>query len=114
MGTLELIATVQRAGASFVVDGDRVVIRGPKGAVTAEIFEELRSHKAEILDCLQFPTADSYIRLLRTNDVLNATDLPPIPPSWITETGQHRAETWAAWWAAVDAQRRRARKQNHA
>lgn len=64
------------------------------------------------LDCVKFPTVESYLELLRADDVLNASDLPPIPPIWITDTGQHRAEAWSRWWEAVDAQRRRHANRN--
>ena len=107
---LDLIATLERAGATFRVEGDSFVIAADAPLLTPETIEALRAHKSELLDYLRFPTADSYLRLLRTDDVLNGDSLPPIPPAWITDTGEYRAEAWAAWWDSVDAQRRRAKK----
>jgi len=102
---LVLFANLKRHGATIRVDGDKVIVKGRKPVLTQEVVAALRQHKLEIVDYLSMPL-DRYLAMLGTAEVLSGDELPPVPPRSITESGEGRAEAWAAWWDAVEKQQR--------
>ena len=61
---MELIQIVESSGGRFRVDGDRLGIVPREAA--AQVIEELRRHKPEIIELLaQRPTIPSGVRLIR-------------------------------------------------
>ncbi|MEW6457620.1 MAG: hypothetical protein AB1441_00900 [Bacillota bacterium] len=53
MNVNELIWELQRRGITLEPAGDKLRWRGPKGAMTPELLDQLRDHKAEVLGLLQ-------------------------------------------------------------
>ncbi len=52
MSADELLIELKARGVSLEVDGDRLRVDAPKGAVTPELREALAAHKAEVLALL--------------------------------------------------------------
>ncbi len=55
-------------------------------------------------------TVTAYLEHLKEVVVLDAPDLPPVPPRDLPP--DLRAKAWAAWWTAVDRQRKRRARMN--
>jgi hypothetical protein len=51
----EIMAEAARRGVALAVEGDRLSWRAPAGAVTPDLIEGMKAHKAAILDALREP-----------------------------------------------------------
>jgi hypothetical protein len=58
MTPVELLAEVSRLGIILEVDGEGVRYKAPVGALTSELKDALRAHKAELRQLLAAPPAD--------------------------------------------------------
>jgi hypothetical protein len=58
MTAAELLAELNRRGISLRVQGDRLELDAPRGALTPELRRALADHKAELLRLLADPLAD--------------------------------------------------------
>ena len=52
MNARQLLEDLQYAGATVEVTGDRLRIDAPVGVVTADFVEQMRAHKAELIELL--------------------------------------------------------------
>ncbi len=52
MKTMELIVAVESAGGRIEANGDRLKVEVPKGVLTPQLRQELKSHKPELLRLL--------------------------------------------------------------
>ena len=52
MNARRLLENLQYAGATVEVTGDRLRIDAPVGVVTADLVEQMRAHKAELIELL--------------------------------------------------------------
>jgi len=57
MTTLELLGRLRTRGIELRADGDKLVVNAPKGALTAELGDELRRRKPEVLEFLRVGAA---------------------------------------------------------
>lgn len=48
-----VLETLQRRGFAVHLDGDRLMVRGPRGALTEELRTLIRQHKPEIVEALR-------------------------------------------------------------
>ncbi len=62
MSTANLLARVRAADIHLEVNGDRLVVDAPKGAMTSELRAELMQHKAALLALLAPPRAFVTLR----------------------------------------------------
>lgn len=53
MNVLDLLSQLRRAGILLSLDGDKLKIKAPPGALTDAIKEQLKQHKAELIEFLQ-------------------------------------------------------------
>ncbi len=63
MGAVSLLQEAEAAGLSVRVDGERLVVRGPKSA--GAIAERLLDHKAEVIEALSAAWDDEMLTLIR-------------------------------------------------
>lgn len=68
MSLLELLDHLRGAQIQLRVDGDELVFEGPRSAVTSEILDALRLHKAEILGLLRGNPASSEVASVIRSD----------------------------------------------
>ena len=57
MSVLTLIEDLRRRGVELAAKGDRLSCRAPRGVLSPELLDDLRSHKTEILAGLSTPFA---------------------------------------------------------
>jgi len=75
MTTGELLTHLRKLNVTMSVDNDQLILRGPNGALTADLRAELKERKAEILDFLkntaygQTPPDSSLPRISRDKDL---------------------------------------------
>ncbi len=58
MNTATLLAEAQRRGIQLYVEGPTLRYQAPKGALTAELRAELKTHKTKLLPLLEKPVAE--------------------------------------------------------
>ncbi len=63
MGAVSLLQEAAAAGLSVHVEGDRLVVRGPKSA--SAIAECLLDHKAEVIEALSAEWDGEMLKLIR-------------------------------------------------
>ncbi len=63
MGAVSLLQEAEAAGLAVRVDGDRLVVRGPKSA--GAIAERLLDHKAEVIEALSAEWDAEMLTLIR-------------------------------------------------
>lgn len=106
MGVLELLREADAAGLKISIEGGKIRVRGPESA--NDLVQKLASHKLEVLKALQKEarTANDlieYLTFLKKWRSQNPSALPPVPPF---PERPERPIAWAAWWDAVESQRR--------
>lgn len=79
MNAKQLFEQAQQAGLSLRVDGDRLVVRGPKK--WKSLVKELIDHKLEIISLLQAPSGDLHDPLLTGDGTKTSTFRPNIEVS---------------------------------
>jgi len=112
MTVTELLADVTRRGIELVADGDRLRYR-PRSAVTADLAERLKTHKAELLAILGHggdpgvaPVGQAEVASV---DSLGADGRPgDVVPWWQAHEDYQRERVEKARKVADDAQRLRA------
>jgi hypothetical protein len=70
MDAMTLLREAQEAGLAVHIDGDNLVVEGPRTA--APVVEKLRQHKAEVLAALRDPCCPACGR--RTGPPIDITD----------------------------------------
>jgi hypothetical protein len=75
MSSLPLIEAVQRAGGAITLQGDRLRLSAPE-PLPKDLLEELRTHKAEVIDHLQHARRSGFVQAAAT--ALENRSAPPI------------------------------------
>lgn len=86
MSPAALLAELRALGVELRVEGDRIRCKAPRGSVTPELAEAIRSHKPALLALLTTPTVDDEA-LTMPLDVFAVTGHPlEIRVPWWSET----------------------------
>ncbi len=65
MSAAELLTELQHRGVQVTAEGDRLKIRGPRGAVTPELRERLAASKPDVIAALKMPVRPELNRVCR-------------------------------------------------
>jgi hypothetical protein len=95
MTVRHILSELAYRGIELVSDGDKLQYR-PKSAMTFELQEQLRCHKAELLIALETLTAESFFQ--PTPAMTDETELIDPPPACV-------CGSIAYWWDTIDRPR---------
>jgi len=70
-----LLAELAGRGITLVVDGGQLIARGPAGAMTPELAQRLKQHKAALVEALTSGSAEA--QAVEANATAAVSDLPP-------------------------------------
>ncbi|MEL6603427.1 MAG: hypothetical protein AAFP20_09415 [Cyanobacteria bacterium J06614_10] len=66
MNTSEIITTLKSKGVQLWAEGDKLRINAPKGAITAQLKNDITACKADILECLRTQSGDASLAETQT------------------------------------------------
>lgn len=89
--TLSILARLRRLDIRLAVQDDKLTVDAPRGAMTPELTERIKSHKAELLTILAGRTPetpserDTTPAIVTSDDKTDAATWPNERPGWVED-----------------------------